>query len=597
MVAFRPEQPHVPAAELAPSTWLGNSNSLELQPHDEALILQLEAMNEQKKRYHSIETGLYFNTPELAGLVRKQYDTDSLAQLEEHLMSCGTLQLPVIEGHTVTVDGIDHKVTLLAATETDADGVNHGDMSAMIYLRDQIQAASAMMKLYLLDQARYNEQGSLGKKLLISSLHLLSTPDQLQRFKNVIALGQKAGQADWPHISLPFSDLEARRPNGWRNKQDTVQMLAYTTLEAIEQGFISEDDLAAAHKQMLGAIVPFLTAVGFPRYENSGSWEEVTAVRTSVMAIETALLDKLQTLAQTPGLEFLETGYNQAGPQLKMGRNFPQAVAAMVMNGLTELGRRLPFESPEYPQGSVKYREADAALAYVLRYNVPQLLAQHNIPMAHGQGQPMTVHAIEAMVLERILKLQDPKTRGIMRYEGDSYQRTNFHTNAVRALIEAIKRKVKAEAVVSGGEIDLDEKQRLRNTLTPQGQSPAWTHPLSQTASPIASRCIEEYQAGNSTAGESYEAISTCLLNDALTTITGENDWNAALDKSGSYRLKPVPQHKLPECHITYAINEKTFTVPSPHTPLNWSTALLWETIGTIAASIAMQKGADHVKL
>jgi len=575
-----------PAGELASFLPDGQITLPDLHAEDRQLIHELGELHEQTPRYYSEETGLYFGGPELAGLARSRYDVASLSRIEEFLVNHDTLQIPVIEGYTVNVDGIDRDVTLVAATETSAEGANHGDMSSMVYIRDQVQAASALMKLYLLDPDRYGAEGKLGNRLLVSSLHLLSTQAQLRRFDDVIARGPDAGQADWPQISLHFSDLEGEHPNDWRNIQDTVQMLAHTTLEAIEQGFLDVRELAEDHKTFLGSVTPFLLAVGFPRYENSGSWEEVAAVRTSVMAIETALLHKIKSLHHYPSMRFLADGYERGKPQTASG-SFRETVDTLLQNGLHELGRRLPFESPEYPAGSVKHRQADAALAYVLRYGIPQLLAGHRTPMAYNNGEPMQASAIEDLVLAQITSLQDPATRGIVRYEDDSYQRVNFHTAAVQAIVKAIKQKVRADARNTHTEVNLDEKQALRHRFTPEGAPAAWTHPLGQLASWAACRSIDAQHASDTAAATRYQALGAAFLTDMLSTITGEHDWQAAQDSDGNYRIKQAPAHKLPECYVTYAADGRTFTVPSPHTPLNWSTAMLREAVGMFHASLS----------
>lgn len=557
-------------------------------PDDEQLITELAATNLEAVRYPARETALTFASLELAGHIRKSYDVTSLHNIEGLLKARGTMNIPIVRGHTVTVDGVERDIAIVAATEISADGANHGDMSSMLYLRDQIQAASALMELSLRDPNRYNEESDTGRTLLMSALHCMSTESQLKRFQTVIQRGPTAGQADWPQISLHFDDLNGERPNGWRNKQDSFQMLAYTTLDAIERGFLDIEDLGPAHKQFLGSIVPFLKAVGFPCYENSGSWEEVAATRTSVMAVETALLYKIQRLYNTPGLGFLAKGFAESMPARREEEEFQQTVDKMVHVGLTELGKRLPDESPDYPHDSVKHRKADVALAYVLRYDLPRLLADQNIPMAANDNEPMTAEAIEHLVLKKLHSLIDPGTNGLIRYNEDSYQRDNFHTNAVQLIVAAVKRKVQHDAQVANTEIDLDKKQWLRGELTPSGTPAAWTHPLGQISSWAAKRSLESVTGGDGALAERYRELSTLFLNASLSMITGEDQWHAVLDSTGHYQPRKVPAYKLPECYVAYRLpNGDTFRVPSPHTPLNWSSAMLKEAVGLLTAATA----------
>lgn len=538
-----------------------------VRERDQAMIAELQRLNSRTPPVRSLETGLDYACGELAGLVRREYDTDSIAALEAFLAEHGTLDIPVVEGYSITVDGQERRLSLVAATEMSANGANHGEMSTMLYLRDQIQAASALIKLHTSNPAHYAAERATGKALLLSALHLMSTPSQLERFEDVIRRGPAAGQADWPQISLYFDDLEGARPNGWRNKQDSLQMLAYAALEAIEAGVLDPAELSTSHKRCLSLVTPLLAAVGFPGYESSGTWEEVAARRSSVMAIETALLHKMRAMAVN---------------REDMGFLHDVRLEDMIRNGLHELGSRLPDESDDYDPQTVKYREADAALVYVLRYGLPQLMADEQVPMAANKSRPMDAEAIEHLVLDQLESLIDPRSNGISRYNRDSYQGANFHTDSVQLVIRAIKHKVRQDAIAGNGETDLDTKQALRDSLTPAGWPAAWTHPLGQIASWAASRWHQAASSGNREAADRYRTTSYRYLNRMLSTVTGNDQWHAVRDANGHYRIKQVTAYRLPECNVTYTIGDSRFCVPSPHTPLNWSTAMLREAIGMV---------------
>lgn len=534
---------------------------------DTDLINQL--FNSLPERYYSEQTKHTFQNQELAALAQANYTAAQLAQLEQWLNEKGTLTLPTIDGYSVMIDGAWQPVTIVAATEINDHTPNHGDMSSMLYLRDHIQAASVLMELYLSDPHAYQHEGAKGRTLLLSALHLMSTPAQLERFDSLIARGT-ATQENWPHISLLFDDLEGKRPNGWRNKQDTFQMLAYLTGDALERNYIGVDDLSPSHKKLLGSVAPVLHAVGFPAYENSGSWEEIAANRTSVMSIETALLSKIESLVtESDSYAFFLGGLSR------------HDVSLLLDKGLRELGRRLPLESPDYPKDSIKYREADAALAYTLLYGLPELLAARQIPIGPKQ-EPMTEQAIETILLDELATLTDPETGGMRRYDGDSYQRVNFHTCEVRDIIATIKRTVQQEA--GSGEIDLDKKQSLRDELTPKGKEAAWTHPLGQLASWAAKRSL---RAQTNEEIEAYQNLATHFLNQILATVTDEHSYHAVLDSDKQYVIRHAPAARLPECYVAYQTKGgQTFVVPSPHTPLNWSSAMLKEAVGLLRISM-----------
>lgn len=480
---------------------------------------------------------------------------DHLRQL---LIEKQALTIPIDRTRFTTVDKQKRPLALVMATDTTT---NHGEMSSMLYLRDHIQTARVYMELFLHDKQTYADEGRIGRDLLVSALHLMSTPAQLARFRTVIKKGSEASQEEWPHISLWLDDLEGKKPNKWRNKQDSFQMLAHLALDAVDRGFLPVNDLLPSHKTFLSLIVPFLKSIGFPRYESSGSWEEITAVRTSVMAIETALLHKIKVLS--PHYSFLSLNTPR----------FEETVSLMLRDSLTELGERLPYESPGYPKNSVKYREADAALTYVLLYGLPQLLSDACVPVA---GTIRRAQEIETIVLASLKALDDPLTGGIVRYRGDSYQRVNFHTNVVQATVRGIKTFVEGKA--GNNPIDLDLKQLLRNQHMPAGREAAWTHPLGQIAAWAAKRSLESATTGDK---QHYQKIQATYLRRMIGTITTDTQWNTALNSSSKYKMQKVRPWRLPECYITYQLPDKEpLVVPSPHTPLNWSTASLKEAIG-----------------
>ena len=538
-----------------------NSTTHALQELDKALLLELSKRNNSSNR-HAVQNRT------IADMIRTDYTVSQLESIELLLQKEGTFSIAIVDNLSVSVDGKVRSVSVVNAT--DVSNSHHGEMSSMIYLRDQIQVAGAYMKLFLLDPNRYPTHGKKAHRLIMSALHLLSTPAQLARFDTVIATGADTNQEDWPHISLFINDLNALKPNGWRNKQDTFQMLAFLAFDAIEQQFLNVDDLLPSHKTFLAKIVPLLHAVDFPHYESSGSWEEIAARRTSVTAIETALLYKIRLASDN--LTFLYESSNRAA--------FQQSVDDMIQKGLRMIGAQLPNESPDYDKQSIKYREADAALAYVLYYDLPPLLARYNIPVT-DKRIVMTEKQIEELLLEQLETLIDPLTGGIARYKDDSYQRINFHTNEVQQTIRAIKRQVVEEA--SSQPIDIDKKQQLRNKLTPKGRVAFWTHPLGQIASWAAWKSI---QSQHITDKDHYIAICTKFINRQLATITGGNTWHTRLTDNGTYAVAPVPAFKLPECYITYKINTKDIIVASPHTPLHWSNAMAEEATALLRLSI-----------
>lgn len=534
--------------------------------------------------------GFLFHNASLVPYVRSTYTTNDLIALEDTLTKQKTLDLPTMTQHSAVLREGSQNLHILPAT---APGSTHGDMSNMVYLRDQIQTAEILLHIANHNPKRYTTEQQMGKQLLISALHLLSTPAQLGRFATCIdnyVNKKPCTQDDWPEISLAFDNLDGVQPNGWRNIQDTVQMLAYATLSALESGQLKPSDLLPSHKEMLGSVIPLLASAGSPVYENSGSWEEIIAKRTSVMAIETALTSKLFDLrlgSDGRNYAFFASEYQ------KYRRRYPaffatdldELLMTKTIQGLTSISAQLPFESPKYSKNSVKYRTADSTLVYILRYHIPELLVRYGIDVP-AINEPLTGHdreeQIEDLILDQLQTLIDPQGYGMFRYRHDSYQRVNWGTDEVQEVIKNIKRFVAEDAVARNQPIDFDVKQSLRHQLTPAGRQASWSLGQAHIALWAADRFTHYTDFAQHGRSDRYLTICTKNLNAVLSLITGDDQFTSATDTDGSYHIVSVNAWRLPECYVTYQIDQQQTIVPSAHTPLYWSVALLKGTIGLL---------------
>jgi hypothetical protein len=513
-----------------------------------------------------------YNNAEVAIRIRPDYSERQLDRFEQKLDRKGVFDVP-ITWREMEVDGAMQKIPLVAATEISE---NHGDMSSMIYLRDQIQVARSYMELALQDPTRYAEKGDMGRQLLTSAMHLMSTPHQLDRFDAVIKLGSKAQQKDWPFISFHFDDLEATKPNGWRNNQDSFQMLTDAVFDAFNRGFMDVDDLTESHKKFLGSVVPFLESVKFPKHKSSGTWEEYAADRTSVMSVETSMLHKMKKALNGPHagqLAFLQAEYTEHGGEGVI----PYKLDTMVRSGLEELGQRWPYESPDYERRDIKYREADAALTYGLMYDIPDLLEEYQIPIACLDGLPASAITLEHLLLEQLDSLIDPETGSMKRYVRDSYLRRNFLTHEIQANVATIKAHVAKLALRHGTEPNLEMKQHLRDNVVPRGREAAWPHPVAQLSAWAARRQIRAQNLGQSFEAERYHRLSIKYLNQAARSITGTQQYHVVRQEDGSYGVQQVAAFRVPEAMVTYSDKKGDLIVPSPHTQLNWAAATMGE--------------------
>ena len=212
-------------------------------------------------------------------------------------------------------------------------------------------------------------------------------------------------------------------------------------------------------------------------------------------------------------------------------------------------------------------------------YDLPAALARAKIPIGK-HAQPLTERQLEALMLAQLQTLRDPTTNGIIRYKHDSYQGVNFHTHEGQLYIRAIKAFVKDDAVAQKREINLIDKQSLRGQAIASGYEPAWNHPLGQLSSWAALRSMQE---ADPVEAAHYRGLATEFLNRMLANITGEQQWNAVLQTDGGYRVQPVTAFRLPECQLAYRnSDDQLLLVPSPHTPLNWSSIMLKQSLGLL---------------
>jgi len=584
------------------STLIESSVTDEHREADKRLIAELREKTPPRFLGETDQGLQTFANKEIAERARPTYTADQLKDFRQMLTEKGTLDLQLI-WQEVTVEGTKRLLPFMPATELNP---NHGDMCRQIYVRDQVMAARAAMHRYLLDPERYAADGELGRMLLSSTLHLMSTPDQLARCNMVVALGPKAEQKDWPFISVRRDDMDSTAAdNRWRNIQNSLQMLGDLTCEALAFDFISPAGLTRSNRQLLSAIPSMLAAVGFPRYGNSGSWEEVTGDRSSVMSPETALSAKMLYLLSSDrvgSMDFLQATYaeqlSEGAPVQRRADNTPAQLAALVTaltgKGLTEFGRRLPYESPHYDPTSIKYRKADAALADVLLYNIPELMEQHQIPIVHADNKVLSAGVLRGLIVDQVRSLMDPATGGMWRYgertpDGvtgrDSYLGPEYMLPGTQVQIVGIKDRVTDQANQLGTAPDLDLKQRLRNEVVKPGRQAAWAHPVGQVGTEEAKQYFRAAEQGRPEEARQHLENAFHFFNQMLRTITGEGEHTVALQADGGSAVQPVPAFRVPEARVPYSDDQGDFDVPSPHSPLYWAVETLNEFLAYLEAA------------
>jgi hypothetical protein len=396
-----------------------------------------------------------------------------------------------------------------------------------------------------------------GKEVLLSTLTVMSSVAQLKRFDQIIAADKKSfidNVGNWPHIFLGIdNNLTAQQDEGWAHKQDAWQILAYFVLEGLEIGALSLSDLTEKHKRFLGKIVPFLAKIKYWQCENSGSWEEIAAVRSSVMVWDAVLIYRLLLLSHEKEFAFLSANFNKKkkhlGAKFK-SKDFGECASSIFVSGLKTLSQALPYECPNYDKKDVRYRSADAALIYILQLDFPRFFAH-----VTGNSESWAV-SLERKILQQIESLFDKETGGIYRYETDSYQRIGYFRNLI------VKKLSDMYGAPSG---DASSKFSERSDIVPKGRKAAWSHFTWQLAA-WAGRAFLH------TGDEFYLKKHEFYFQQGLRLVTGAKEYSIEQDSKGIIKIRKIPSGLMPECYLTEKDSSgKDFTFPTPHTPLNWA--------------------------
>jgi hypothetical protein len=574
----------------------------ELRSQDRELLADLYRKMQGFEPTFSEHTGTHFRNQEIAGVARPSYTTHEVRAVEDLLRSKGTFDLPLFHGE-ITVDGRKETHVFMAPTSRET---SHGEMSEQFWICDQVEAGEACMELWMLDPERYWREGAIGRSLLFSTMHVMSTPNQLAKQQFVIEHREKAGQLDHPQITFKQSDLDATETLKWRHRRENQATQARWAYKALRAGFVQPDELSSANKQILADMVPYLDAAGYPNNDlNCSAWEEVAAhKRTSTTAVSAAMLAELHALMLSDNdgsFGFLEAGWRAHMPQDE-GASFTSHIGHMIRGGLEIVGRQIPFEVPnplEDPHG-VRARGADATLLYLLRHGVPKLLADNQIPIG-SEGLILTEEQIEEELLAALESLEDPVTGGIKRYEGDSYQRQGdkgFHTNTGQWKVRNLKQKLLAQSQRTGQPLDLDTKQAARNRMFDTGRQAMWTHGINGKAGWASHRLIRAIHERDEQAIRRNLDRSFRYLNQGLGLVTGEGEYHLAMQPDGNIGIEPTRAFRDPESYNTVDVSSAfdntegwppevfQLIIASPHSPLAWSAAYQREALGVLGIAL-----------
>ncbi|MBI1833309.1 MAG: hypothetical protein HYR90_00630 [Candidatus Andersenbacteria bacterium] len=399
-------------------------------------------------------------------------------------------------------------------------------MGTNVWIRDLTLMAERLVTSASLPVFAENKE--IGKQMILSALSLMSTPSQLNRFRAIISGRTDVTRAsNWPHIFLDSRDnLSGERMEGWSHKQEAWQMTAVVTLQMLQSGILTASDLLPSHKEFLHMCAPFLAAVKYWQNPSSGSWEEIEAVRSSVLAWDIVLLEELKAATLYSGLDIDE----------------------LLEKGKEVLRRQWPNDAFGDSKDDPRHREADAALMYLLQLHIAEKI------FAPGEQAER-----EQQILDQIAELEDVVTGGIRRYRGDSYQRVDFFRPDVA-------QKLQEYYGSTSGEASTLDNFVAREDIVPKGREAAWVHPVWQLAAWFGRRYL---QSGDNV----YKQKQHQYFIQGLSLVTGQGAVTVEPDETGEIQLKEILPWRIPECYITVNIEGKDIIVPSPHTPLNWTIA------------------------
>ena len=335
------------------------------------------------------------------------------------------------------IDGETKLLTINRASKTDM-----WPMGTNYWVRDNALIAQRLLNLDYTTELYPKEWYSLGKKLLLSCLTIISSVTQLSRFEKIIDGTYSYQKPEhWPHIFLSIdSNLNAAKTEPWMHKQDAWQIICYVTLEALEKSHITETELSEKHHQLLHFICPFLSKIEFTSNKNAGSWEEIDTIRSSVIIWETALLDKVR----------------------KSNKFSHPDAENLFQKGIKVLCAMLPDESPSYSKEDPRYRAADASLLYLFLSDLYLLLPEEK------------QDSIITKTLTSIESLCD--SHGMKRYQNDSYQGLSYYTESVSTKLTGLYDSP------SGDSSDIDQFTQ-RGEIVPSGQEAQWCHFIWQLSS------------------------------------------------------------------------------------------------------------------
>lgn len=484
------------------------------------------------------------------------------------------------------------KITTLQLTK--ASETTQWPMGHQIWIRDLVRISRCMLQSARLNKSSHKNQKE-GLHVLMSALTLMSSESQLKRFQAIIRSSQPSfinEKGNWPSIFISRKDLCSMNPDRWAQKQDALQMLALELIEAIEKKELSIEDLSEKQKEFLGFLIPFLAKIQFWKQPNSGSWEELEAIRTSVVALDSLLISKLSILSKQKEFSFIKKTYQKAWEsgyfsqeRYSYTSEFSKTIEILLEKGTQRLLKKdhsLVLQECQYPLSDPRFRSSDATIIYLLDYPVLDFLAKRQ------NKDSDWIETQEKRILKSLETLEDSINGGIKRYLLDAYmdgnQESNYFDNKTSYCLTKKVYAKSASSTISGANEAAANQFLLRRKEVSgnAGTEANWVHPVAQIASWAGRRYLE-------TKNKSYQAIQHKFYRQLIGLITDENEKTISNEGPKNTSLvKSIQKACVPEAYITFPTSKKgTIRCAGSHSPLNWAVA------ETIRATAYLKESLD----
>lgn len=417
----------------------------------------------------------------------------------------------------------------VGAATPSASGTNYES----VWVRDSIW----IYKLYKSFATIKPNYSNISKLLLIGIAKYFNTNKQIERMYNAmnnpasVLQDNMQGQMNAVHIRFSPYTLDDVYENGkaqeWTHKQnDALGLFLLELFDAIQNNFLSVNEINDMFKTIPG-LIGYLNKLEYWSMEDSGSWEENTARRTSSIGLVTSAYEKFITLYESNN-EF-KSKYDatiNAEQILKANANVDSIKDAItksyvfIHDSLVNGGECVSYQSTD-----AKYRQADAALLDLI------------YPCELSQLKYEDYTNIYKIVVDNL-----STDYGVKRYLDDSYQSANFWFNQNQTDIES---------------------QKTREKYYIKGSEASW---FFNSWLAIADNVILNKFSSNMTQDDLlyFQDQIIVNMNKSLSQITSADYYEANGNK--------CDKEKLPESiNVIVSDSGDWYYLPSPINPLNWS--------------------------